>query len=391
MEEVRIKSERVAAVDVRYTIAIASVLLLPLAAPSEEIDRQEIVRQVREALARYENVALQAIVRTHNEADGGEKAELFHRKSELEVKRLGLLSFISIKSVTNRPEKEPWSMRNDFIVSENGDVLSFQAPIDTSFRQIVSQTKGLGIQLDSARLAGSQKLNRESVWSVLNDAGIALWVIGYAPLIDYINGAPKLTVVPNDTGAEIRGTSDQGRFQLLVSSSNGWLPQSFEIVKEGEHRTVGGIVDKVYEGTVAFDSWTGTVEGFDKLPDGRWAPTRMDVRRRTNFKDKPTKTLDTKIEFERMTYDPPLQQSDFQTDIVVPLGFSVSVAGAEHLPFRWNGKAVVPGLPERSNGPNRRGDAFADSGGGVRTLLIVFNVLLVLILFRLLRKKRMTK
>jgi len=98
-------------------------------------------------------------------------------------------------------------------------------------------------------------------------------------------------------------------------------------------------------------------------------------------------SIDTTIELDRVTYDPPLTESDFNTDIVAPVDYRVTVDGASHLPYKWDGMAAVPGIPVQ---PVREFETIAPSGGDRRMILIAINVALILALVLVLWRKHAT-
>ena len=70
----------------------------------------------------------------------------------------------------------------------------------------------------------------------------------------------------------------------------------------------------------------------------------------------------------------------------MPVGHSVSIDGATHLSYRWDGTKAVPGVPAR---PERKVEIIA-GWGGQRVLLIAINLGLVLVLIVVLWSKRAT-
>lgn len=373
--------------------AIVGFLLLlyePLAAFSQEDAQSErdVLRLLREALSRYDSLDLQASARTQfPDGKGGTAVSTL----AISVKRLGSRALMSTNDVVDRPGAETSRMREEFLVYENGDVLRCQAKLDSSLKQVDGRN-GLALRLDSKRLAGTQQLDRKSVYLALNDAGAALWIIGYAPLLDYLDGASKIEVARGASGTEIVAVGEYGRLKLTASSSSGWLPQSFEIVKEPGHKTFGGLVADLYGNSVRSIVWTGKADGFTSDSVGRWVPAKMDVQRRTERKEKPAETDRITIDFEHVTFDPPLTASDFRIGIVAPVGYPVFVIGANHLPYKWDGQAVVPGVPNMPPRLNQQVEYknLEKSGRPNRTLtvLILFNVLLVLIFIVVLWRRR---
>jgi len=364
----------------------------PLVALSQDnaVPEAEVLRRVREALSRYDNLDLKATAHIQYPDDNG---GVVVSTLDVAVKRLGPRSLISTKNVVDRPGSQPWRMQEEFLVYKNGDVLRCQAPLDADLKQVESRRK-LAIGLHSKRLAGTQEYDPNTVYFALNDAGAALWIVGYAPLLDYLDGASRIEITRSGTRTEILAAGEQGRLRLTTSSSSGWLPQLFEIVKEPEHQTIGGPVASVYQNSVRSVVWTGTVEDFTSDSDGRWAPAKMSIQRRTHWKEKSPEAIDTAILLEQVGFDPPLTESDFHFSIVAPVGYPVNVRGASHLPYRWDGQAAVPGVPEsppeRAQQVDRK--KIEKPGASRRNLpiLLMINAVLLVILVLALWRKRVS-
>lgn len=360
---------------------------------SGRLTNDQVVGALRESLARFDAVDLTASIHVQSVDHLGSNAETVVESTALRVSRQVQRALISMKSKTDRPAQDSWLMQNDFIVYDNDDVLSCQAGIDLSLAQVKGVNDDLGFLLYSARLAGEQRLDRQSVYGNLNDSGAALWIIGYAPLSDYLDGPLGPVVNVTEDGAEIEAASAFGLLTAKLSKSHGWLPKSFRIEKNREHKTVGGLVGDVYasetgvgvEQRVTSVTWTGKIDSFVSDDAGRWAPKRMTVTRTTNAGKTLIGSIVTTIDLEQVTFNPSLTELDFHTDIVAPLGYPVTVNNATHLPYKWDGTGAAPGVPID---PQRLIEGVAEPGNGKRILLILANVALVLVLIVLLWRKR---
>lgn len=339
----------------------------------------DVLRLLREAISRYSSVNLHASARTEFPIGRGKMGV---STIDLGVKRSGSRSLMSIRELVDRPGAEVWRLQQEFLAYENGDILQCQAKLDSSLKQI-DKTNGLSIVLHSKKLAGIQERDRTSMSFALNDVAAALWFIGYMPLLEYLDNAPTIEVTLGENGAVVHSASEYGKLTLTASRDSGWLPASFELVKEPEHKTAGGLVADVYENSVTRVTWTGGAKDFTTDSEGRWAPARMDVHRRTEWRKEPVETIDTAIEIERITFDPQLADSDFQISIVAPVGYAVNIRGAEHLPYKWDGQAAIPGIPDIP--PRPAGVPYENlrqMGRSNRTLtvLIAINALLISVL-----------
>lgn len=337
---------------------------------------------MRAAILQFADSDLQAAAHVRFPADNGAGTSSL----EIKARRVGPRGLLSIKDVTDRPGQETYRMQLDYILEENGDVLNFQTKLDPALKQVdfTKPRPELRIVLYSQRLAGKQSVDRDSVYQALNDAGVIVWVVGYAPLLEYIEHAKQLAVTPEGDGARIVASGDQGRLSLLVSPTSGWLPRSFELVKEAEHRTIGGRVADVYENSVKSIAWTGELGPFASDADGRRSPVKISVRRQTNWKDKPAEIIETTIDVRKTAFASKLLPADLQTDIVAPPGHRVTVMDAVNLRYRWDGHAVVPGIPDLPRVPADlvEGNRQKSEGPSLsRNWLILLNLLAAIIIF----------
>lgn len=343
----------------------------------------DVVAQLSEAIKAFNRIDLKASV--HIEvlkgiSDGDLPAS---EDSILTIKRLDDRALVSRKSKYTRRGSEPIFTQNDLVLYDNGDVLNCQADLDQSLRQRDGITDNLMFMLYSKRIAAVQKIDATSMYNYLNDSGVALWIIGYAPLHAYLD-LGNLDVKTADNGAEITSRSKNGVLSLTLSKKYGWLPVSFRLVKAPGDSTVGGLVGDVYGNGIKDVTWTGDLADFKSDGAGHWFPQRMNVSRTTSFFSGRTGVTTTAITLEKLEYNPHLTESDFRTSIVAPVGFPVTVAGATHLPYQWDGKMVIPGAPEL---PTRSPIVNGSSGPAIRWGLIALNAILVVVVMILLWKK----
>lgn len=366
---------------IEVAVWLAFLLLQPLRAVAGDDERKsDVLSFVRQALVRYGSLELRATARgQHPSGDGRQVTSV----KFLTIKRGGPRAFISIKEIVDRPGDETWRLHKEYVICENDDVLSCQARIDPSLRQVDNDSY-LGVGLYSQRLAESQAVDRDSVYFALNEAAAALWIIGQRPLLGYLDDASAVSVrliEPGSeaSGAEILVTGEFGRLKLSASRASGWLPQSFELVKERELRMVGGRVTDIYAGRVTSMVWSGEASGFTTDSESHGAPTELHVQQRTNWKAKPVQIEDTMIDIENVRFNPELTDRDFEIDIAVPVEYPVTIMGAAHLPYKWNGREAVPGTPNAPQRPNKL--VYTDlkdpeATSWTQTVLVVLNILI---------------
>lgn len=318
---------------------------------ANEPTASEVLHNVDAALGRFENVVLTASITVRQSDDSGETSGVF--KTLFHLKRGSGRVLMSSKHHNERSGESPSRQQVDRVVGEDGAVMHFQSNLDDSMKQVDGLHPGLIITIDSKTLSGSQEDDSQSVLYGLNDGGAALWVVGYASIREMLKSAKPSDVEFREGVAEIRTDGTQGRMRLVVSEASGWLPQTFEIAKSKHHQTIRGLVGVVFENMVTAVVWTGKVTDFHSDSTGRWWPGQIEVVRRTEWIDKPVEVSTTSIVMNSVEFDVPLKAEDFQTSLVFPVNFPVTVEGADHLPYKWNGSAPVPGVPDRPPRPNK--------------------------------------
>jgi len=316
-----------------------------------ELNGEEVLARVDKSVGEYENIVLAAKVIDYDAVNSEATKAVF--TTSVELKRTGSRIVLSSKALAERPSKDTWRQQIDQVVGENGEVILFQSKLDDAMKQVEGLHPGLSISVDSEKLSGSQGKDLQSVLYGLNDGGAAVWVVGYASIREMLKSAKPTNVELRDGVAEIRADGANGQIRVLVSEASGWLPQTFEIVKSKHHETVGGLVGVIFENKVTSVVWTGKAGGFRSDSAGRWWPGEIEVVRRTEWIDQPAEVTTTKITINSVEFDVALTDNDFRTSLVFPANFPVTVHGADHLPYKWNGSEPVPGIPDRPPRPNK--------------------------------------
>jgi hypothetical protein len=350
---------------------------------------QTVLSHLNQALNRYRNVRIHAHM-SQLLLREPETIREQERPSQIEIVRQGNRARLSVKSKFSRG-KDVWGMQSDYILYPNGDVLSCQARLDAALRQVQGPDDNLGFLFYSQRLAGTQSENSTSIYNALKDGETLLWLVGYAPIAEYIRDAHDVAITPTDDGARLEADSRQlGKLTLLLSKSHGWLPKSFHVIKQPVHKARRGRVSDIRmagggvwpAGGVKRITWAGTIDSFGDAAGQPFAK-QIAVVKQVDSEAGPTVTTTTKIDVQQLAFEPALQESDFYTDIVAPVGFPVTVDGADHLPYEWDGKGPVAAVSEV---PRFRLETLRGAGGS-RLVLIVLNVALILVLALLLWRK----
>lgn len=323
-------------------------------------------------------------------------------ESRVKIRRERDRSFISLANITRRSGAKPWCIQNDFEILENGNVLGAQSNLTDTFEQLpFGEGSREMLTLWSKEIAGHQALTRENVLFKMAESSVLVWWVGRVPLSLYLKEASKVVEEPLDDGAvRISGVSPYGDIELIASARSGWLPRWFRVTKGAESRCVEGTVaswfmpeieeedegvlpDGAPEGgdkvprppVIASVTWECNVKKFSKDGTGRFYPASLDVRRSCEFSGSPDESIETKFDIGFADFSLDHDDVELKTALRFPNGFHVVVADAEHLPFKWDGSAVIPGVP------SVRSDtlvlASADDSSSMLWRLVLINVVLL--------------
>ena len=230
-----------------YSIETRLLLAFALCAtvsPSEATARMstdEVVSEIQASLARYEDVVLRAHISTTYESDIQTQEEFKPQLMFLRYKRHEDQALVSIKRKLGTRR----GMQNDSILYANSDILTCQSSLDESLKQPEGVNDNLSFLLYSKRLAGKQKKDRRSIYNSLDDAGVVLWIVGYAQLRDHLRSGEDISMSHQGEKTRLEMTSEFGHLELLFSEQYGWLPEEFELIKEPQHRTNRGLVGEI--------------------------------------------------------------------------------------------------------------------------------------------------
>jgi hypothetical protein len=353
---------------------------------------KEVIDRLRQALSRYDNVEFTALAQTRSSgSDGSSRGETFTERHML-FRHAGSRVLSSVKWKFVSPAKElPSYWQSDAIVHESGDVQSLFAPLDSLYQHVQGDSRSTRLILYSERLAGVQQRNRESVLRMPTEFGPVVWNIGGFGLLEHLDSAASLSIKHFQDRALLNLESELGSLELSLSNRYGWLPQAFKLVTKPEHITVGGTLRDVFaEGSIEVLSrvWEGEVKEFATDRRGQWYAKEIRFSRISRHRNHPEGVTAIETRVEDLGFTPVLRDKDFRSDIVVPVGHMVSIDGASHLPYRWDGKKAVPDVPVWWEG-NAIGNL--SDRPGTRVLLIVFNVLLLLIVSLILLRRHQAK
>ena len=310
-----------------------------------------------------------------------------------------------MKRTTLRGNRDPWRIQNDAMTYSDGSVVGLQAGLNESWKQVEGDDSKQGIVYWSKQVAGTQRVDHASVPIKLGHYQIILWWIGQTPMARYLASGATITESPlSDGTVRIVAKGPYGEAILEASPSDGWLPRKFRITKRLDDLCIDGTVRQwlapepqsptvtdVYPPgeeperqppppTVQSITWEGTAEGFTSDDQGRWFARRISVTQTIHYQGRPPAVLTATVDIDSLKFDPKFTADDFRSDLVFPVNAAVTVRGAEHLPFKWDGTKPVPGIPARQPLAKSSAPPLAAAGQGMSVWLVGVNVLLILAL-----------
>ncbi|MGH7135395.1 MAG: hypothetical protein ACREHD_06615 [Pirellulales bacterium] len=370
-------------------------------AAQEQLSRDVVLSQLREALSRYDSLAFKASSKRRSSgSDGSSNGDTLVEQERAVLRHLGSRVLYSRSSKYVNPRKEsPNFHQCDFVVYDDGDVLQINTRLDSSYNQIPGELGDLSLTLYSQRIAGTQKRDRDSTLRLPIEFATVTWFVGGCRLLEYLDHAEKSSITLHEKGAIVDVQSQLGNMHLSISQRYGWLPTDFEIVKKPEHRSVDRqdktIADIYAANSIDVESllWSGEVKEFATDKNGFWFAKDIRLTRLSRFRNRPEGRIEVETEVEELSFSPDLKEEDFHTKLVVPMGYSVTVDGATHLPYRWDGERAVPGVPELPASSKRTDLQDIARGGGdasIQKFLIALNIAVaaIVVLFVYLKRQR---
>ena len=242
------------------------------------------------------------------------------------------------------------SFQIDHVLFENGDVLHCQARLGPGLVQVEGVNDDLGFSLYSKRLAGVQDLDHESALRRVGDSATLYGIVGGTPLMKYLNHPARITMDREGAQPTVVSESPQGSLKLTLDPEYGYLPSGFTLIKRGSQIYNGRQVAEIDmhgdnriwpPGKVESIEWEGknTRLTFD---DGKPFIGELTVVKCTKCASGVVVTYTTHATVTDLKFSPNSPDDAFNTDIKAPVGYDVTVVGASHLPYEWDGTKPVP-------------------------------------------------
>lgn len=252
----------------------------------------------------------------------------------------------------------------------------------------IQRDLGSGLQLEAddnfavtirgERLAGAGQ--RAGVGEMVSDLSNLAIILGYLdgePLARYMNDVSTVEVTNEGELVRINATGKLGSLQAWLDPEFGHLPRRLSLIKKGADLYNGRRVDEI--DMRGGNIWPpGGVQRIDYAADDI-ALARSDdlpyirhavLTKKFFCEAGPVVTFETDATVTEIAFKPDLPDSAFRTEIEVPIGHAVTVEGAAHLPYVWDGNWAAPDVePVIELKPRPR------QGSGWRQLLVYGNLL----------------
>jgi hypothetical protein len=372
-----------------FNLSVGLAVLL-VAADAPPVTAQSTVSEIASYLRSFRNnLAIEARGnQSQSDAEGLVTAEV-----SVLARRLDGRGLFSLRTETyRRNRKAPVSMQNDFVVYDSGSVLGAQRRLTDALEQ-----SGPGaLKLWSKEIAGVQTVSGENVIVKLGESAIVLWWLGRTPLELYLVdesssskwdsgrllaksrfGVIELEVFEGQhIPAWIRVTKTLGHDCLVGSLANWYSPFQAEA-------TSSSMVEVIPDGAPPEPATPKVVEIVWEcaMKDLQFAerqifPRTFDVVSTTRFANGGESRFETHLTVESLELSPSLSVADLSSQLNFPVGTSVVVASAPHLPYRWDGEKAVPGVASIS--PVSEESTPVSPRGRLLLLLLLNGLLLIL-------------
>ncbi len=318
-------------------------------------------------------------------------------RNTVELQRSGAKELVSITSSRHLLAGGELRLKNDYLIYENGEVLSLQAQLGEDLEQVLTDGNSLMLLLSSKSLVEAPVRSRQDVYGYLGESGAAIWILGSSPIKDYLEANGKLVTELTDGGVKVTSSGRLGSFAAELSKANGWLPHEFSIVKSARVKLFGRFVRDLLipeeedkpnpKHLLRSVEWNGRALEYKTTPEGAWYASKLSVVSKLIFEGGQVNTTRCTIDISDAGFSLDDADASCETSIEVPVGYQVSIEEAPHLPYRWNGEKAVPGIPDM---PRREASvAMRGEGDNYKHYLVAANFVAILIIVALLLRKRL--
>lgn len=362
-------------------------------AQSEIYDSKErVLRSLIAAVSSCDDMSM----RIESSLEFIEEIEISPIKNErvaAELYRCASKELVSLTTTKAFVEGGESSQRNDYVIYDDGVVLSIQAELDENLEQVPISRSSLSLVLSNKHLVDARVRTKASVYNYLGDTATAVWILGHSPIVDYLEGNGELKAELTDGVAKVVSDGSLGSFEAELSKKNGWLPREFFIRKSMDTKLFGRPVRDLLipEGEKNPDpahllrlvEWNGRVIEFETTAEQVIYASRIYVDFRMVFDSGAVNSTKCIIKLKDITHD---SDESCETGILIPVDYPVGVDGAPHLPYKWDGHKAVPGIPDMP--PRESSVVLGDNSKSYGGYFLAANLLVILLVLVLLARKR---
>lgn len=370
----------------RGLCSIAVSLLVSACSPLFAVE-QPALASLTESLRRLEDVEIQGTTRRHSSSPL--MSDPFLESNRYLLRRSGEQAFLSAVEEFGRAELS-MKFQQDLLL-KNGELVYIQKDLDSELDPVVDDEFAVTIQ--GERLSGpEQRADFRKMMAGLNEHAILFGLIDNEPLASYVASPAEVQTKNEGSLIRIDAKSRFGSLQAWLDPAYGHLPRRLKLTKEGADLSRDRRIDAIHmnggkiwpAGGVRRMEYSADKIVLDRS-DGVPYIKQITLVSKVHSAAGPVVTTKTDATVTEIAFDPELPDEAFQTEIEIPEGFDVTVEGAMHLPYVWNGTWAVPTVEYVPN-PG----LFARVSPGWRRFLLAANLVLFagLIGFLVFRKWR---
>jgi hypothetical protein len=283
-------------------------------------------------------------------------------------------------------------IQSDYVLREDGELLTIQAPLSANLQQDLNDNS-ISVVLRSPRLTPTTPpSDRGTLMAMIHDRGFPLGFLDGLDVADYFGEPESTPSVMEGSLVRVSAKTDNGEIILLLDPLYGHLPREVRLVKRGRDKTGNRRVDEIEmagdgsrwpAGKVSQLVWRAERIELDRRDDTPYI-RRAVVHADTVSAAGPVVRLTTRAEVTGLDLGVSFRDEQLTSTLKTPEHYRVTIEGAPHLPYEFQGGEVVPRVI---------GAAALARGGdsGIPYLIIGINVLIVAYLaYRLAARVRET-
>lgn len=340
----------------RLLAICATALLSSLVDCTLAIGAEDVVSELKKSLTRLDQVEMRAsVAETVTSTMAPNVPDDPAQLSTVILKRRGQKALL-----VQHFDSQKGYLGDTATLFEDGLLTYVQADVDKNHTTI--DTSNMSVTINGEEVAGPN--NRQEIQQVFAGLGNGAFVFGSLDVVSLAQYFETASIDPNKTPdglVHLISKSNFGTVDAWVDPRFGYLPRKIRIEKTGTDLSLNREIRNI--------NMNG--DGV-RFPKGRvtrlvWIANAIELARSNDIpfmrglilvhevhsKAGPVVTFTIKSQVETVNFDPNFDGTWLKIPINVPLHHTVTVSGAPHLPYEWNGSRAVPRIRSPSSGDTR--------------------------------------